>query len=364
MTQLKIATFNVENLFSRAKVLNLYNHKTGTDKLSLVADLQTELARDVYDKSTIIDLYAQVKDYVKFNVMSCAPNVSHYIVYFSTSLNSYVVIPNGREDWFGFLEFKRNSFDDVSQKNTARVIRDIDADILCIIEVESRPVLNWLNSDRLYRLYPYNILVDGNDSRGIDVGLYSKLEITNIRTNIFDGPANSRTFPRDCLEVEVKTESGDSVFVLVNHLTSKFGWDTAATDQRRKKQANRISQILNERYDLVNQYVIVAGDLNDTPDRPPLQPLLATPNLRDVLKLQFPNEPAKRWTYHYEDNEQIDYLLVSEKLADKFSKSGVWRKGMAHVDDYSNGEISPYNSVTSWRNAASDHGAVWAVFNM
>jgi endonuclease/exonuclease/phosphatase family metal-dependent hydrolase len=207
-------------------------------------------------------------------------------------------------------------------------------------------------------------LIDGNDSRGIDVGLYSKLEIVNVRTNIFDGPGNSRTFPRDCLEVEVRSESGESVFILVNHFTSKWGTNSAATDQRRGRQANRVSEILDERYDLINQYVVVAGDLNDTPDRPPLQPLLAKPNLHDVLKEQFPHEPAKRWTYHFESNEQIDYILVSEKLKGCLTGAGVERRGMDDVDEYSNGEISPYNSVTNWRDAASDHGAVWAVFNV
>jgi hypothetical protein len=256
MAQLKIATFNVENLFSRAKVLNFYDHEIGSEKLKLIGKLQAEFAKDVYDKQEIISKYVKVKDYIKFNVMRLAPGVSHYIVYFSSIQNSYVVSPNGKEDWFGFLEFKRHSFDDEAQKNTARVIRDVNADLMCIIEVENRPVLNWFNSDRLYRRYPYNMLIDGNDSRGIDVGLYSKLQIANVRTNVFEGPGNSRTFPRDCLEVEVKTENGDSIFVLINHFTSKWGWDTAATDDRRERQARRVSKILDERYDLENQYVV------------------------------------------------------------------------------------------------------------
>ena len=58
----------------------------------------------------------------------------------------------------------------------------------------------------------------------------------------------------------------------------------------------------------------MAGDLNDTPDSAPLKPLMDVRYLYDVLALQFPNQPKKRWTYHYNDFEQIDYVLVSKPL--------------------------------------------------
>jgi endonuclease/exonuclease/phosphatase family metal-dependent hydrolase len=208
------------------------------------------------------------------------------------------------------------------------------------------------------------MLIDGNDQRGIDVGLYSKLEVGRVRTNIFDGPSRSRTFSRDCLEVEVKTVEGRRIFLLINHLKSKWGRDQVGSDQRRERQARRVAQILDERYDLENELVVVAGDLNDRPDRQPVRPLLQKPHLHDVLKLEYPIDPDKRWTYHYEHNEQIDYILVSDKLKDSFREAGVWRRGIAKVDEYSNGETLPYDTVTTWRNAASDHGAVWATFDI
>ena len=42
----------------------------------------------------------------------------------------------------------------------------------------------------------------------------------------------------------------------------------------------------------------------------------AQTSLRDVLELQFPNDERHRWTYHFNANEQIDYILVSDRLAD------------------------------------------------
>lgn len=359
MPILKFATFNVENLFSRPKVLNFYNHSTGDAKLRLIADLQRELKQSIYDKPAIISLYQQVKDYITFNVIRS--NVGKWIIYKQRGV--YRVVPNGKNDWFGYIDFKRDKFDDQTMKNTALVIRDINAHVICIIEVENRQVLKAFNSEKLNRMYPYNMLIDGNDPRGIDISIYSKLKLGEIRTNIFDGPANSRTFSRDCLEVEVITDNGESIYFLVNHFKSKSGSDQRYNDERRRRQTDRVSHILQDRYDLTNQKVVVAGDFNDTPNSAPLQPLLGNNRLHDVLAVQFPHHPQERWTYHYTQNEQIDYILVSDPLRDSFHQAGVRREGIFNVDVYSGGQIQPYPTVTSWRNAASDHGAVWAEFD-
>lgn len=358
----RFATFNVENLFRRAKVMNFFDHSNGNTKLEIIADLQNELERTTYNKPEIIRLYRQVKDYIKFNVVRS--DVGHRIIY--KRRNRYRVVPNGKNEWFGYIEFKRDKFDDQTMKNTGRVIRDINAHVICIIEVEDRQVLKAFNSERLNRMYPYNMLIDGNDPRGIDVSIYSKLELGAVRTNIFDGPANSRTFSRDCLEVEVVTDNGQSIYFLVNHLKSKSGRNQRHNNQRRRRQSNRVNQILQSRYNLNNQLVVVAGDFNDTPNSAPLQPLLGNNRLHDVLALQFPNQPQERWTYHYNRNEQIDYILVSDPLSanNVFQQAGVMRRGIDDVGVYSNGQIQPYPTVTTWRNAASDHGAVWADFDL
>jgi hypothetical protein len=54
---LRIATFNVENLFSRARALNLDDPKVGDDVLDKVSQLQAELRKQTYDKPKILKLY-------------------------------------------------------------------------------------------------------------------------------------------------------------------------------------------------------------------------------------------------------------------------------------------------------------------
>ena len=148
------------------------------------------------------------------------------------------------------------------------------------------------------------------------------------------------------------------------------GWSGSASssNKRRKKQARAIAEILGE-YNLKKDWVIVAGDLNDTPDSDPLEPLLSVPNLHDVLELEFGSDMTKRWTYHYRKFEQIDYILVSEPLKKKFVEAGVQRRGMYDLEaltkkDPSVATQKEYPSVTHWTNAASDHGAVWAEFKL
>lgn len=359
MANVRIATFNVQNLFNRAAVLNFADRADGDQKLRVIADLQDEFEKTNYNKPRIVQLYRQVEDLININVTRS--RVGHRIV--SRSNGVLRVRPDGRRDWDGFIEFRRDRFQGAAHENMARVINAVDTDVLCLVEVENRLAMKYFNSDLLNGKYSYNMLIDGNDRRGIDVGVYSNLPIGGAYTHIFDGTRSSRTFSRDCLELSVTSPGGDPIWLLVNHLKSKSGGNQRSSNARRKRQADRVAAILREEYDLTTDLVVVAGDLNDTPNSAPLRTLMSTPGLTDVLELHFP-DPADRWTYHYNSNQQIDYLLVSEPMREAFSEAGVERRGMAGVANHSNGEIQPFPGVTNSRNAASDHAAVWADFDL
>ena len=85
---------------------------------------------------------------------------------------------SGRADWVGWLDLKTEPVNDEAIANTGRIIGLLDADILAVIEAESRPALLRF-SDQVLRQFapaPYThiMLVDGNDTRGIDVGLLTR----------------------------------------------------------------------------------------------------------------------------------------------------------------------------------------------
>lgn len=123
-------------------------------------------------------------------------------------------------------------------------------------------------------------------------------------------------------------------------------------------------------YDLTKDRVVVCGDFNDTPSSPPLASLLGVANLHDVLELEFGADKSKRWTYHYQSFEQIDYLLVSKPLKAAFKAAGIIRRGIAGLHAMTSlpgsgvGVEQEYDTVTAFSNQASDHGAVWAEFEL
>jgi endonuclease/exonuclease/phosphatase family metal-dependent hydrolase len=255
---------------------------------------------------------------------------------------------------------KRAKISELARKSTAEVVKALGADVLCTIEVEDRLTLAGFNQDLLGKeRFPYPMAIDGNDDRGIDVGVLSRLELLNIRTHIFDEDSKGVIFSRDCLQLELRLKDGRSLHFLCNHLKSKGYGSQAGNDDKRRRQARQIARILGG-FNLAQDLVIVAGDMNDTPGSAPLAPLLNVPNLHDVLELQFGNNMQQRWTYQYKNQrEQIDFLLASKPLRDGFQRAAVERRGIYGVP----GNV-PFASVTSAKTAASDHGAIWAEFTI
>jgi endonuclease/exonuclease/phosphatase family metal-dependent hydrolase len=366
--KIRIASFNVENLFSRAKVLNFRDRSVGDGYLSKADELCRLLKKASYtaaDKARILELYTSKKE------------LSGYVevredrgkLFARSGQKITGVKAGGAQGWDGTIEFKEAKFSEVTRENTARVIKDLRADVACIVEVENRDALRNFDAHLMDSRYKYEMLIDANDPRGIDVGLYSKHPVGRIRTHMFDKDAKGAIFSRDCLEVEVLLPGGRPLHMLCNHFKSR-GYDAQGTaDQKRKRQATRVAEILGT-YDLTTDLVAVAGDLNDNPASAPLQPLLTVPDLYDVLELAFPNNPEKRWTYYYNRFEQIDFLLVSKALKDQFDSAGVERSGIYELEKLtkaSNGAVAiekEYQTVKQWAEGASDHGAVWAQFDI
>ena len=357
-TTFRIATFNAENLFARAKVLNLDDRTVGDDALKNIGELQKELRKSTYDKTKILNLYNLVKNYVSISE-------DRGKLWRRSGQQITGVAANGKENWDGSVVFKRAKFSEMTRQNTKKVITKVNADLMCVVEVDDKPTLRAFDSQLLNSRYKYDMLIDGiTDPRGIDVGLYSKRPIGGVWTHMYDKKNNEYIFSRDCLEVEVFLDQGTSLHILCNHFKSKGYGSASVGNAKRKSQAERVAEILHSRYDLDNDLVVVAGDLNDTADSNPLSPLMGVSGLKDVLEMQFPNDPGKRWTYHYTANEQIDFLLVSRPLQNAFIKAGVERRGIHDLSTFSGGTEDSFDTVTSQANQASDHGALWADFNL
>jgi len=345
----RVATFNCENLFSRSKILNLNDTPEeaakATAALKAAEQLRKILIKKTFtaaDKTKILELIQQGKGF--FTVEEDHGKL----------LQGNHVVAGGAGDFFGHIRFTAKDVGETATNNTGKVIKTLNADVMCVVEVEDRELLGHFNSQVLAsKRFGHHLLIDGNDDRGIDVGILSNLPIRNIRTHVDDKDGNSKIFSRDCAEYEVLLDNGKSLWMLCNHFKSKGFGSPAANDARRKKQAERVAQILGANFNLAHDRVVVAGDLNDTPDSDPLSPLVSLPNLHNIVDTLGAND---RFTHIFgNEKSQLDYLLVSTPLRNALQSVTIERRGMFKFP-------GRFPSITKASEEASDHAAVVAEF--
>ncbi len=369
---MRLASFNVENLFQRPKALNNETWQEGKPILDAYAELQALFEHATYsdaDRTRILELLEALglrdSDESKWAYLRrsrgqlLARHRDHTVE----------VIADGRGDWIGWLELKVEAVDEEATRNTARVIAAVDADVLAVIEAEDRPALVRFNHDVLptaadgdpaaFR-YDHVMLVDGNDDRGIDVGLFTKdaYAIRSIVSHVDDRQADGTpVFSRDCAEYEIDVPGQEPILVLVNHFKSKGFGSPQVSNARRRAQAARVRQIVDARRAEGRERIAIVGDLNDTPGSAPLAPLLDGSDLRDVS--EHPAfDPGERTGTYGTGNEKIDYILLSPALFDHVTAGGINRSGVWHgprVHD----PWAMLPTLTSPVQAASDHAAIW-----
>ena len=272
-------------------------------------------------------------------------------------------------------------------RNTGRATRDVDADVLAVIKAENRVVLQKFTENVLLGVaaelpeeqrptrYRSFMLIDGNDDRGIDLGLMTKpgFEIDCMRSHINDRAEDGEPiFGRDCPAYAVILPGGETLWVLPNHFKSKFGGETARTRRRRTRQAQRVSEIYRALRGRGEALVAVVEDLNDTPDSEPLAPLLEGTDLCDVsLHPNFdpgPFDAGPRNTSRGigtfdlgNDNDKIDYLPLSPALFARTSAAGLFRKGAWPGSRPPRWPVYP--ELTEEIPIASDHHVIWATID-
>ena len=369
---MRLASFNLESLFDRATALNQKTLAEGRPALEALVTLNQLFAKPAYsaaDKTHILKALAKLglsksDDGGKFALL----RQNHGKLLKRPKGGPVEVVANGREEWVGWVELKTEAVDEIATRNTAQVVRDVNADVLATIEVDNRIALNRFNSQLLpsvaAKVYPHVMVIDGNDDRGIDVGLLSRFPIGRMRSHVDDLADGTRVFSRDCPEYEIVLPAGGTLLLLVNHLKSKGYGSQADSNARRLKQATRVREIYEARKQEAGGLIAVVGDFNDVPDSGPLAPLLGQgSDLRDVsTHPSFANDSHPGTYGNGTKAEKIDYILLSPSLAANVQKAGVWRKGVWGGKNGTLWEIYP--EMTKPIHAASDHAAIWVDLNL
>lgn len=383
---MRIATFNVENLFRRVDAMyprpatgaggDLFS-KTSTQIIEDYQRFKALIDQSTYDAATKTELIALLKLY-RLHLRDSSKERYFTLrevrekLFVKPKTGSIRIDVNGRQDWEGWIELKQSDLRGAAVANTGRIVKLVGADVLAVVEVEDRTAMRRFSEQVLaideptYGKIEYTFcrLMDGNDDRGIDVGLFSRMPIVSMNSNVDLGLPAERIFRRDCAEYEVRTPGGKSLWLLINHFKSKGSGTLAETNARREKECAAVAGICSSRH-ANHDYVVVAGDLNDSPG-PWLQPLLDL-GFRDAMQHPtylakkdptFKKKPKRLGTIS-SGADKFDYLLLSPALWNAVTDVGVERQGI-----WAPRTFPHLPEVTSKLTAASDHASLWADINL
>jgi endonuclease/exonuclease/phosphatase family metal-dependent hydrolase len=367
---MKIASYNVENLFLRAKAMNQTTWAEGADALKMHAEMNRILGKQTYtaaDKRKIVDLMKKLgidkkDDGGQFVILR---QNRGQLVKRPTS-GGLQVVANGRDDWIGWLDLKIEAVNEVATRMTAKVIDTLGADVIALVEAENRPSLIRFQHDVIgSQLYDHIMLIDGNDDRGIDVAVMTRagFDIELIRSHVDDADHGKLIFSRDCAEYHLKTPSNERLVLLVNHFKSKGFGSQADSNRKRKLQAQRVKTIYEGLRQGGADNVAIVGDFNDTPDSNPLSPLIQGTDLKDISEHPNFDNGGRPGTFRNGTaSNKIDYVLLSPALFAKATGGQIFRMG---VWGGTNGTLFPhFPEITKSIEAASDHAAITAEIDL
>ncbi len=230
---------------------------------------------------------------------------------------------------------------------TAQALAATRADVCAVQEVENLVTLTTFHDKYLARwtdrVLPYHVLYEGNDPRGIDVGLLSRLEVVrkvshaNASFASLDiAPpegvhANERVFRRDCLEVDI-LKGGARLTLFVCHFKSMHG-GREKSQKVRDGEARGVRAIIEARFAKpAEENWVILGDLNDyleidgvTDHAHGLSALLENGFAYDMAILCL-KAPKERWSHYYPVLKQysaLDHILLSPRLADLNRKASI-----------------------------------------
>ncbi len=206
-------------------------------------------------------------------------------------------------------------------EHVAARIRAADADVLALEEVENRFYVERFVAAMLPDMgYKYIVCFEGNDKRGIDVALLSRLPVGPVTSHMYerfsDGSGSETCFQRDLLQVRIEPPEAPAFQVFVVHFKSKrTGPESEKTRLAECRQARKIldQELAKDK----NSLFVICGDFNDTFDSRPLKALCGEgpTKLVDFMK----DLPKDAVTFNAKPHRSIiDYVLASPAMGKRY----------------------------------------------
>lgn len=230
---------------------------------------------------------------------------------------------------------------------TAEALALTGAEVCALQEVENLVTLTAFDTRYLTRWsgaeFEERVLLEGNDSRGIDVGLLSRLPVIHYRSHAREtygtlgiapphgSSVNDYAFRRDCLEADL-VKDGRVLTLFVCHFKSMYG-GRHKTRAIRQAEARAVRLIIERRFQRPEaEEWIILGDFNDYFERDGhrlsdhgLGPLIDDGFAVDLVTHAIP-DPMDRWTHHYNGDDTygaLDHIFLSPALAARNARPDV-----------------------------------------
>ncbi|MEM7032843.1 MAG: endonuclease/exonuclease/phosphatase family protein [Chloroflexota bacterium] len=290
------------------------------------------------------------------------------------NINLDITLPELAADSFSIAAFNaENFFDSIDPHpssptrptrkqyllKTAKVVNTIAAmgypTIIGFSEVENIKVLERVAKHDSLAGYDYQaVLIEGRDSRGIDVGYLvrgDQAEIFETSLHLDD----EGLFTRGPLVLGTNITVADKtiqLFTIVNHFVS-LGAGFEATEPRRIKQAAWNIALADQlRQDNPEAHIAIIGDLNTFYDAPAIDVFRQAGYVHAFAPLA----PETRYTYIYQGvSEVLDHILLSPNLATLMTGIDI-----LHL----NADAPPPDITDDSPQRASDHDPIVARFRL
>lgn len=235
-------------------------------------------------------------------------------------------------------------------------------DILLLQEVENIDVLKQWNSKYLDSRYKNVVLIEGQDIRGIDVGLLTKLKVmgTPRLHQIpfeFDDPKRAQD-TRGILQVDLELPDQSLLTVFVLHLPNPLHPHVLRTQAL--NHLNHLASLIPK-----ENYIIAGGDFNITPEEASQQKrsqflsknwVVTHPDLCLSCPGTYFFAPKQSWSY-------LDWLLVSKNFEEQRSAWHLDKKSIKLINQSqfqktTEGYPASFNSLNNTE-GVSDHFPIY-----
>lgn len=370
---MKIATYNIQNLFFRDKKLvkenRLIKQDEWNEELELLFLKKEKTIKDFERMRALSTLLG-------FNKAPFEPYVSLKNLEGNLMIETYPTNLKNKAaeitNWNGWIELATNPINKNSIFNKARVVLDTAPDILFLQEVESRSSLLQFNDTYLKEKMKYGyseiFFMNGNENNGTGMGVLLKEGYRIMAIRSFSNERdldNKPLFEKNVLQFKIMSPIGNDIYFICCQLAVTS--DERKLETKRKRQTTKIASIYTELKNKGNKNIVVLGNFNAPSYSDSLIPLIQDTDLKDIVKqdsFEADLDHGDQSTYFrmgaYRKGiniKQKDYLLVSPSLFYITQNCGlnrmaVWPSKLP--------QWPLYDSVKNELDSASEHPLLWA----